>query len=100
MGRLNAAFETQHWHFGVAPVAVEVAVKKFVAEFPDVIFADRFAALRTTSTGLELCVIDENATTRDTHRKLQRGSAHVHHLTPDHYASSITGRGVLAALIR
>jgi hypothetical protein len=83
----------RNWHFGGAPVAVEVAVKKFIAEFPDVIFADRFAALLATGTRLELCVIDENATTSVTHCMLQR-APHLHHLTPDHYASSVSCRGV------
>ena len=41
-------------------VAIEVAVKKFVADFPDVICADRFAALRATGVALEVRVIDED----------------------------------------
>jgi hypothetical protein len=45
-------------------VAVEVAVKKFVADLPDVIFADRFAALRATGVGLEVRVIDEDTAHR------------------------------------
>ena len=48
----ECSFRDQHRYFGGALVAVEVAIEKFVAEFPNVTFADRFAALCATGAGL------------------------------------------------